>query len=283
MVSSARALRWFRPAFLTFTLLFIGWYAQGQLSIVNVVALLNAAIAWRSWAFLLYDPMTAILSMYVLMTLVIWGRGTFCGWLCPFGALQEFAAILARLARIPARRLRYPTDRRLKWIKYAFLAVIVIAAVVSVRWSDSLVEIEPFKTAITMRFERSWPFVAYAVAMVLAGAVVYKLFCRYLCPLGAFLALAGHLRRWDWLARRIECGAPCQTCRHRCQYQAIERSGRIDYQECFQCMECVAIYHDVQQCAPLILLERKGRRWVSPATPPPPPPKHQGRRLIVRR
>ena len=270
VVSRARSLRWFRPAFLAFTLLFIGWYAQGQLSIVNVVALLKAALAWRSWAFFLYDPMTAILSVYVLMTLVVWGRGTFCGWLCPFGALQEFAAILSRLARIPARRLRYSSDRRLKWIKYAVLAVIVVAAVISARWSDQLVEVEPFKTAITMRFERSWPFVAYAVAMVLSGAVIYKLFCRYLCPLGAFLALAGRLRRWDWLTRRIECGAPCQTCRHRCKYQAIEQSGRIDYQECFQCMECVAIYEDVEQCAPLILLERKGRRWVSPALPPPP-------------
>jgi NosR/NirI family transcriptional regulator, nitrous oxide reductase regulator len=268
VVSSARSLRWFRPAFLAFTLLFIGWYAQGQLSIVNVVALLKAAIAWRSWAFLLYDPMTTILSVYVLVTLVVWGRGTFCGWLCPFGALQEFAAILSKLARIPARRLRYPTDRRLKWIKYGVLAVIVVAAVVSARWSDQLVEVEPFKTAITMRFERSWPFVAYAVATVLGGAVVYKAFCRYLCPLGAFLALAGRLRRWDWLARRLECGAPCQTCRHRCQYQAIEQSGRIDYQECFQCMECVAIYNDVEQCAPLILLERKGRRWASPGAPP---------------
>jgi len=260
LVSSARRLRWFRPAFLLFTLFFIGWYAQGQLSIVNVLALLQAAIAWRSWAFFLYDPMTAILSVFVAATLVVWGRGTFCGWLCPFGALQEFAATLARVARIPDRRLNDPADRRLKWIKYAVLAVIVAAAIVSARYSDPLVEVEPFKTAITLRFERSWPFVAYAAATVLAGAVVYKAFCRYLCPLGAFLALAGRLRRWDWLVRRAECGAPCQTCRNRCQYQAIEPSGRIDYLECFQCMECVAIYHDDTKCAPR-MLERKGKRW----------------------
>jgi NosR/NirI family nitrous oxide reductase transcriptional regulator len=253
-------LRWFRPVFLVFTLGFIGWYAQGQLSIVNVVALLQAVIAGQSWAFFLYDPITAILSVYVVATLVVWGRGTFCGWLCPFGALQEFVAMLSRLARIPRRRLQALTDRRLKWVKYVVLAVILVAAVISARWSDPLVEIEPFKTAITMRFERSWPAVAYAVGIILAGAVVYKLFCRYLCPLGAFLALAGRFRRWDWLVRRVECGTPCQTCRVRCEYQAIDTKGRVDYLECFQCMECVAIYNDDHQCAPLIL-GRKGRRW----------------------
>ncbi len=266
LVARARPLRWFRPAFLAFTLLFVGWYAQGQLSIVNVVALLQAGLAWRSWAFFLYDPMTAILSAYTVATVAVWGRGTFCGWLCPFGALQEFAATLGRLARLPRRRLAAATDARLKWVKYAVLAAILAAAVVSARWSDPLVEVEPFKTAITMHFRRSWPAVAWAAGTVLAGAVLYKAFCRYLCPLGAFLALLGRLRRWDWLERRVECGHPCQTCRSRCEYQAVDARGGIVYAECFQCMECVAIYHDDAQCAPR-LLERKGKRW---ATTPPP-------------
>jgi transcriptional regulator of nitric oxide reductase len=258
LVARTRPLRWFRPAFLVFTLAFVGWYAQGQLSIVNIVALLQAALAWRSWAFFLYDPMTTILWVYVLATAVVWGRGTFCGWLCPFGALQEFAAMLARAVRLPRWRLRAATDRRLKWVKYALLGVTLAAAAVSAHWSDRLVEIEPFKTAITMRFERTLGFTAYAVATVVAGAFVYKAFCRYLCPFGAFVALAGRLRRWDWLARRVECGSPCQLCRNRCEYQAIEDDGRIDYAECFQCMECVAIYNDDARCVPVVLA-RKGR------------------------
>ena len=65
--------------YLLFTLCFIGWYAQGQLSIVNITAVLQALIAGRSLDFFLYGPMTSILWGAVIVTSFIWGRGTFCG------------------------------------------------------------------------------------------------------------------------------------------------------------------------------------------------------------
>ena len=271
LVSDARRLRWFRPAFLAFTLCYIGWWAQGQLSIVNVVALLQATLARRGWGFYLYDPFATVLSVFALATLVVWGRGTFCGWLCPFGALQELVASAARMVGVRRWRLGAKADRRLKAVKYAVLAAILLAAVISPRWSDPLVEVEPFKTAITMRFERTWPFVAYAAATVLLSAVVYKGFCRFLCPLGAALALGGRLRRFAWIARRVECGKPCQTCARRCEYQAIDVAGRVDYTECFQCMDCVAVFRSDELCAPLILA-RKGKQMRSgdPASIPQP-------------
>jgi NosR/NirI family transcriptional regulator, nitrous oxide reductase regulator len=256
LVSDARRLRWFRPLFLVYTLGFLGWWAQGQLSIVHLVSLLQATLAWRSWSFYLFDPLAVVLSVFAVVALAVWGRGTFCGWLCPFGALQELAAVGARRAGIRRRRLRPGADRRLKKVKYAVLAAILVAAAVSPRFGDPLVEVEPFKTAITMRFERTWPFVAYAVAALAAGAVYYKAFCRYLCPLGAALALAGRLRRFRWIARRLECGNPCQTCASRCEYQAIEASGRVDYAECFQCMDCVAVYRSDELCTPRLLTLR---------------------------
>ena len=70
--------------------------------------------------------------------------------------------------------------------------------------------------------------------------------------LGAALAALNPLRRWGWIARREECGTPCQTCRHRCEYQAISPVGKVDYSECFQCLDCVSIYQDPKRCMPLI-------------------------------
>ncbi|TQK04227.1 transcriptional regulator of nitric oxide reductase [Herbaspirillum sp. SJZ130] len=247
----------FRLGFLLFTLLFIGWYAQGQLSIVNITGLLQALAAGRSLDFFLYDPMTVTLWAFVAVSLVVWGRGTFCGWLCPFGALQEFTGKLGRLLHLPQLKIRARTDARLKLIKYALLAGIVASSMFSSAITDVLVEVEPFKTAITLNFVRSWPYVAYAAGLLLLSGFVYKFFCRYLCPFGAGLAVLGRLRVFNWLPRRKQCGTPCQTCRHRCDYQAIAGDGKIAYQECFQCMDCVVIYASDEKCAPLMLEKKK--------------------------
>ncbi len=258
LTASERRFTLIRVTFLSFTLGFIGWYAQGQLSIVNITGLLQALKEGRGLGFFLYDPMTVSLWAFVALTFFVWGRATFCGWLCPFGAMQELVARLARLLRVPRLRLRTATDRRLKWIKYLLLLAILGSALFAPQLADQLVEIEPFKTAITLYFVRSWPFVLYAGCLLLVGAFVYKFFCRYLCPFGAGLAILGRLRLLKWLPRRDECGKPCQSCRHRCDYQAIRPDGRIVYDECFQCMDCVVIYHSDTQCAPRILEAKRG-------------------------
>ena len=269
LTASARRFTVIRVSFLILTLGFIGWTAQGQLSIVNMTGVVQSLKEGRSLAFFLYDPMTVCLWAFVAISLFLWGRATFCGWLCPFGALQELIARLARLLRIPQIRVRRSTDAALKRVKYVALAAILLSAWFAPEVADSLVEIEPFKTGITLYFVRAWPFVAYAVALVLASALVYKFFCRYLCPFGAGLTVLGKLRLLRWLPRRAECGTPCQTCRHRCDYQAIRPNGTIDYNECFQCMDCVVIYHSDTQCAPRILQAKRGItipiRPVSPA------------------
>jgi polyferredoxin len=118
------------------------------------------------------------------------------------------------------------------------------------------VEVEPFKTAISVFFVREWYFVGYAVLCLLVSAVIFKGYCRYLCPLGAFMALGSFLQIRRWIKRREDCGSPCQLCKVRCQYQAIKRSGEINYSECFGCLDCVDIYQDKTQCVPLILQEK---------------------------
>lgn len=254
-----RRLAVFRLGFLTFTLVFIGWYAQGQLSIVQLTGAVKTLVAGQHLGSFLYDPISLLLIAFTLISFFVWGRGTFCGWLCPFGALQEFLALLAQRLRIKARRLPAGLEVALERGRYVLLLALLVAAAFAPQLAESLVEVEPFKTSITLGFQRSWPFVAWAVGLLLISAVYYKFFCRFICPLGAAITLGGRLRRWDWLPRRKECGQPCQTCKSRCAYDAIPRAGHINYERCFQCLDCVGIYHDEQRCAPLIFHARKGR------------------------
>lgn len=248
---------WFRLGTLTTMTVFIGWYGQGQLSIVTPLATLAAITGSGNFLFLLYDPFSLLLWAFVLISLVVWGRGFFCGWLCPYGALQEISHRVGRWLKLPDIKIPDHWDRRLKWVKYGILAALIGTALISTGATDALVEVEPFKTAITLGFVRDWPFAVYAFAWLALGMIVFKSFCRYICPLGAFLAIVGRLRRLAWIERRVECGTPCQLCKVRCQYQAIEPTGRIDYEECFQCLDCVTIHDDPKTCVPLVLATRR--------------------------
>ena len=260
--ASARRLKIFRTLYLIYTLGFIGWFSQGQLTIVNITASVDELRQGGDLGFFMNDPMTVILWIFVAGTLLVWGRGTFCGWLCPFGALQELISMLTQAVGLRHKRLRTSLDAKLKWIKYLVLVVILGGVWFSPSFAEVAVEIEPFKTAISMYFVRDWPYIAWAVFCIGLSVFVYRGYCRYICPLGAALAATNVLQRWSWIPRRKECGTPCQTCRHRCEYQAIEPEGKVNYSECFQCLDCVSIYQDDQRCLPLIQYRKEGSRLI---------------------
>ena len=245
-----------RTLYLLFTVGFIGWIAQGQLTIVNITAATEALSSHGDLSFMMNDPMTVILWLFVGVSLLIWGRGTFCGWLCPFGALQELISLVANALGHEQRRLRSALDAKLKWIKYIILIALMVSLDVAPPLAELLVEIEPFKTAVSLYFVRDWPYVLWALFCLTLSIFIYRGYCRYICPLGAALAVLGFLRLWSWIPRRDECGTPCQSCRHRCEYQAISPAGKIDYQECFQCLDCVSIYQDTERCYPLIQMKK---------------------------
>ncbi len=248
-----------RLGILAFMTAFIGWWGQGQLSIATPLAVIRTAAEGGSFAFLLYDPFSLLIWAVTILGFVLWGRGLFCGWLCPFGALQEFAHHIGRALRLPQIEPSDAWDDRLKWVKYIVLAGLVALIFTAPARLDKAIEVEPFKTAITTFFIREWYYVAYAVGLLLLSMVLFKGFCRYICPLGAVMAIGGLVRGRDWIARRVECGSPCQLCKVKCDYNAIKKTGEIQYSECFQCLDCVTIHDSADQCVPLILAAKRGR------------------------
>ena len=248
-----------RLAILAIVTGFVGWWGQGQLSIVTPLGLMRGIWEGRSLEFLLYDPFSLLLWGAVIASFIYWGRGFFCGWFCPFGAMQEFAHHVAK--KLGIRHINVPDrlDRWLSQLKYVVLAVLAVTAFISPALNDVLIEVEPFKTAVTTFFIREWYYVVYAVGLLLLSMVVFKGFCRYICPLGAVMAIGGLLRQKDWIERRAECGSPCQLCKVKCNYKAIKPNGEIRYDECFQCLDCVTIYDDPKQCVPLVLAA-KGKK-----------------------
>lgn len=249
---------WFRISFLSFTLVWLGWYANAQLSVVNVLAVINAVATEFSWDAFLIDPLVFILWSGVAASMLFWGRGAFCGWLCPFGALQELLNRLAKLMRIPQWRLPWALHDRLRSLKYIIFLALFGLSIYSLPLAEQFAEIEPFKTAIILKFQRSWPFIAFVVALLAAGLFVERFYCRYLCPLGAALAIPSKIRVFDWMYRYRECGSPCQRCANECMVQAIHPRGQIDANECLSCMHCQVLYQHDQKC-PVCIKQRERR------------------------
>ncbi len=245
---SERATFWFRIVFLTATLFFLGWFANAQLSIVNLMALASALAGGFTWDTFLLDPLVFILWFSVAASLIFWGRGAYCGWLCPFGALQELTNRVAKLARIPQFQVPWAIHERLWPIKYMIFLALFGISLASLPLAEQYAEVEPFKTAIILKFQRAWPYVAFAVGLLVVGLFVERFYCRYLCPLGAALAIPGRLRMFDWLKRYHQCGNPCQICRNECMVQAINPLGEINPNECLYCLHCQVRYQDTTVC-----------------------------------
>ena len=249
-----------RLAFLAVTLVWLGWIAGGQLSVVNVLTFSQSLLTDFRWEFFLLDPLIFILWSYVAIVLLFWGRGVYCGWLCPFGALQEFASEAARKLRLPQVRVPFALHERLWPIKYAIFLGLFAVSLTSTEVAFVGAEVEPFKTAISLKFVREWPFVLYAGGLLAAGLFVERFFCRYLCPLGAALAIPARLRMFEWLKRHPQCGRECQICFHRCPVQAIHPEGQINPNECINCLLCQQIYVDDRICPPLVARRKRRER-----------------------
>jgi len=241
-----------RLGFLIFTLFYIGYYAQAQLSVVNIFVFANALLSGFRWEFFLMEPMIFILWCSVAVSLLFWGRGAYCGWLCPFGALQELTNKIAKYFKVPQITVPWWLHQRLWPLKYMIFLGLLGISLYSLNMAEHLAEVEPFKTAIVLKFMRGWPYVLFAVVLLGAGLFIERFYCRYLCPLGAALAIPGKMAMFNWLERYRNCGDPCHICAQDCMVQAIEPSGDINSNECLHCLACQQTYFDENICPVVI-------------------------------
>lgn len=258
LVKRPTLYRRIRIGYLLFTAVVIGGVFSAQLSIVNLFAFLQNVSSGFSWSTLLIDPVIFLLWTFVAVSLLLWGRGVFCGWLCPFGAIQELIHMAARKFELPSFAPPHFVHERLWAIKYFMLIGLFGVSLESFGTMSALVEVEPFKT-VALNFDRPWYFVLYAAVLLVAAAFTGKFYCKYLCVLGAGLSIFGRLRIFDWLHRRNQCGNPCQSCANLCPIGAIKETGEIISHECHYCMECQVAYWDKNFCQALLPRQKRQR------------------------
>jgi len=206
------------------TLVYLGFFDGGFLSVSHITSgiIVGPGVYLRDMALLLMVGFTVV-------TTLLFGR-VFCGFLCPFGALQDL------ITRIVPRRLRRSLPQRIHdraiYLKYGILLLIVGLAAAPAQISIYQY-FEPFGTVFYLS---SSPLLwSIAGGFLVASAVVPRFYCRYACPLGAALGVASLLAIFR--IRRVEQCTPCKVCEHACPTGAI-RGPEIDFKECVRCNVC---------------------------------------------
>lgn len=220
-VTKTTAVKW---AALTVTLVVLGFVDGGFLSVSHITSGI-----WTGVDAYARDLPLLLMVVFTLVTTLVWGR-IFCGFLCPFGALQDF------IDRLVPDRLKWEPPQgihdRAVWIKFGVLALVVIPPLLGSRTSVYQY-VEPFGTVFFL--SSSAILWAIAGAILVAAALVPRFYCRYACPLGAALAVLSvvSLRR----IRRVPQCDVCKVCEQKCPTRAI-RGPEIDFPECVRCNVC---------------------------------------------
>lgn len=224
----------------------IGFLLHGQPSVVNIFAL-------KEIKTFLWDPYLCVGWIMIFSTILFWGKSIFCGWICPFGALQEiFFKIRSLIYNDISIEFSNNLLDKLKYLRYLILFVLILTAFYKgVAYAELLSEIEPFKTAWSVGLlNRAWYISFYTIFLLMVSVFTYRFFCRFICPLGAFLSLLSIFTIFR-INRRGACGS-CHICEIKCNSKAIRMSGKIDVKECFGCFTCINNMYNKKICPPLI-------------------------------
>ena len=233
-------LKWITMAV---AVVYLGFARSQLISVVNIFGLtsLNLPVFRYNLAWYFF-------AIFTVVTTILWGR-LYCGRICAFGALTQL------MDRIVPAKLRVEVPRRIEQhaskIKYALLAIVVLYYV-GTKDISIYRYVEPFWMFSLRASTGLWIGVA---VLLVATVFVRNLYCRFLCPVGAFLGLLSTLtvfriKRWK------ECNS-CTICEKKCEWGAI-RGPKIVASECVRCDDCERLYMDKKKCPHwLILLKKK--------------------------
>lgn len=194
-------------------------------------------------------------SFYVAGLLIFLGAffGRFvCGWLCPFGFLQDLLNKIPFFKKVKT----FKGDKALRYLKYLILLVFVIILPMVVSDATGLGEpffckyicpvgtleggiplalmSEPIRAAIGFLYTYK---ITILIITVILSIIIYRPFCKYICPLGAIYSLFNKVSFFRMSKDEAKC-ISCDKCNRACK---MDINVKMDYNsmECIRCGACI--------------------------------------------
>lgn len=187
-------------------------------------------------------PSALILLGAVFIMTIIAGR-VFCGWICPLGTLGEFSSSIASKLNIRKRELPESLDRKLRYLKYLLLILIIYFTwkMGTLVWRDydPWVAYMHLSAGWSEMIEKPVAFIVLFVTVIMASLFIERFWCRYLCPLGALLAPLQKLSLIK-VRRSEEHCIHCHLCSKTCPVRLDPEAHEVTVSgECISCGRCV--------------------------------------------
>ena len=178
-----------------------------------------------------------LMAVTVVMT-VVFGRA-FCGFICPLGALQEWVNKAGMRIGVKNNDPPRTMDEKLRLLKYLILVLIIVLTYKT----GTLIfrTYDPYVALMHFGREFEEKIIGYAVlGIVLIVALFSKnLWCRYVCPLGAFYGIVSKLKVFS-IRRDVKKCTNCGVCNQKCPHGIdVKNQDTVRDADCVSCLECV--------------------------------------------
>lgn len=187
-------------------------------------------------------PSNLILGIGLLVGTLLAGAA-FCGWVCPFGSLQDGLTWLRKKMHLPELRVPAKIDRWLRYGRYAILALILVKTITTVKlWFSGY---DPYRTIFGLgwvfefNLAEQWPAYLIALLVLVVSFWVPRAWCKYACPLGGALSILGHFSILRIRRSAASC-KNCAICETSCPVgiAVASASPRLST-NCIGCLDCV--------------------------------------------
>lgn len=213
-------------------LVYLGFYRSACPCMISgfqdtVLVLFGAPVSW-----------TATLWFLVLIPATYLFGKVWCGWLCHLGALQEFlyrAPKLKVLATAKAQRI-------LKIVQISVFVLWILQLIIS--GSNWFCEYDPFKSAFNL-IAPDWVGYVLLGILLVSSVLIYRPFCRSICPVGLVLGWTSLLPGARRLVKNDAC-MHCSKCSNECKQGALiheDKQTILRTQDCILCGECLHSCH----------------------------------------